>query len=378
MVSASLLLIVFLKPLDKSNTSSSNFSDYSCVASGATATRVFKPSGLASNMSADNTNAIQEAIDAASSAGGGVVTLPAGVFLVDGHLILKKNVRLVGVGPTTILKAGPRFLNSTGPDGGFPVVTTAGASNVTIANLTADQSGNILGGNAEPGRRLEATLIDVRRSHNVVVDSVYTRNPFTYSIAVIDSNDFCIARCNTLVATSGLYNQLDGIHVLDSNTGQVIGNHVDQRVGTDGDDGLVAHTIRAPVFDVLYADNSVRGGNNGDGMQLAVGMYPIYNITIRDNDFYGSPFGIRTGYYNTLIGGAVHDIIITDNYIHDLVPGNAFPHGGDAIAISRFGPIGSVTNIIVTDNQTCNAGIIRVVPASGNIVAQNHDCRGRE
>ena len=91
-----------------------------------------------------------------------------------------------------------------------------------------------------------AYLIDVRDSENAVVIGVRTRNPFSYSIAVVGSSGFCVSRCNTQVATSGLYNQLDGIHVLDSNDGQVIGNYVDQRIGTDGDDGLVAHTISAP------------------------------------------------------------------------------------------------------------------------------------
>ena len=160
-----------------------------------------------------------------------------------------------------MLKAGPKFLDSTGPDGGYPIVTTAGASNVTIANLTADQSGDVLNGNAAPNNRLTAYLIDVRNSHNVVVDGVYTRNPFTYSIAVVGSNDFCVVHCNTRVATSGRYNQLDGIHILDSDTGQVIDNYVNQGAGTDGDDGLVAHTIGAPVYDVLYANNTVRGGS---------------------------------------------------------------------------------------------------------------------
>jgi polygalacturonase len=355
--------------------SSSSFSNYSCAASGATSTRLFTPSGVVANATVDNTRAIQAAINAAAAAGGGVVRLPAGKFIINGHLVLKNNVELTGVGPATVLKAGPKFLDSMGPYGGFPVVTTAGASNVTIANLTADQSGNFLDGNANPNARLMAYLVDVRNSHNVVVDGVYTRNPFTYSIAVVGSNDFCVEHCNTLVATSGLYNQLDGIHILDSNSGQVIGNYVNQRDGTDGDDGLVAHTIRAPVYDVLYADNIVRGGNNGDGMQLAVGDYPIYNITIRNNDFYGSPFGIRTGYYDSDINGAVRNITISDNYIHNLVPGAAFPRGGNAINIGGFGAIGPVTYITVTDNRTCDAGIITVVKGQGNNVTQNVNTR---
>jgi polygalacturonase len=356
------------------SSSASSFSDDSCSASGATATRVFAPSGVADSTTTDNTSAIQGAINTAASAGGGIVALPAGTFLINGHLILKNNVKLTGVGPATVLKAGPGFLNSTAPQGGYPIVTTAGASNVTIANLTADQSGDVLDGNADPGDRLTAYLVDVRNSHNAVVDGVYTRNPFTYSIAVVGSNDFCIAHSDTQVATSGRYDQLDGIHVLDSHTGQVIDNHVDQRVGTDGDDGLVAHTIGAPVYAVLYANNTVRGGNNGDGMQLAVGKYPIHDLTIRDNDFYDSPEGIRTGYYDSGPNGTVHNIVISGNYIHDLRPGNAFSNGGNAIDIEGFGVRAVVTYITVTNNRTCNAGIIRVASGVGNTITHNHVC----
>jgi polygalacturonase len=354
--------------------SSAAFSDYKCAALGATATAQFRPRGAVANGTADDTSAIQDAIDAASAAGGGVVALRAGTFLINGHLVMKSNVKLTGVGPGTVIKAGPEFLESTGPDGGYPVITTAGASNVTIANLMADQNGKVLNGNANPGQRLSAYLVDLRDSHNVVASGVYTRNPFTYSIAVVGSSDFCVTHCNTQVATSGLYNQLDGIHVLDSHTGQVIQNHVDQRIGSDGDDGLVAHTISASVYDVLYADNVVRGGNHGNGMQIAVGNYPVYDLTIRDNNFWGSPFGIRTGYYNTGPNGAVHNIAIYNNYIHDLVPGISFPGGGNAVDIGDFGAVGPVTYITVTDNRICKAGVIKVVPGIGNTVTGNQFC----
>lgn len=352
----------------------SSFSNYSCSASGATAARVFSLASLAANTAADDTKIIQRTINMAASAGGGVVALRAGTFVIDGHLTLKKNVKLTGVGPATVLKAGPGFLDSTGAGGGYPVISTAGASNVTIADLTADQSGNVLNANTRPKGRLSAYLIDVRDSRNVVVDGVYTRNPFTYSVAVVGSNDFCVTHCNTRVATSGRYDGLDGIHVLDSNTGQVIDNYVDQRVGTDGDDGLVAHTMRAPVFDVLYANNTVRGGNDGDGMQLAVGDFPIYDVAIRNNDFWGSPFGIRTGYWGTGARGAVENIAITGNYIHGLVPGKAFPDGGNAVDMGGFGAVAPVTHITVTNNRICKAGIIAVVKGLGNKAAHNYFC----
>jgi polygalacturonase len=357
-----------------SDSSASSFSDYTCAASGATSKRIIVPSGLAPDSTRDSTGAIQAAINAAASAGGGVVALPTGTFLINGHLILKSNVKLSGAGQMTVLKAGPNFLTSTGPNGGYPIVTTARASNVTIANLTADQSGNILNGNINPRKRLVAFLVDVRNSHNAVVDNVYTRNPFTYSIAVVRTDDFCVRHCNTQAATNGRYDALDGIHILDSNSGQVIGNYVDQRIGTDGDDGLAAHTISAPVYDVLYADNKVRGGNHGDGMQLAVGEYPIHNLVIRDNSFWGSPFGIRTGYIKSGPDGSVYDISITDNDIYDLVPGKAFPDGGNAIDIGGFGAIAPVAYITVKNNYICHAGIITVLRGVGNTVGHNRTC----
>jgi polygalacturonase len=349
----------------------SAFSNTQCAASGATANKEFSPGGAVANSGTDSTAAIQNAINTASAAGGGFVPLTAGTYTLDGYLLMKSNVKLIGVGSTTILKAGPGFLDKIGPNGGYPVVTTVGASNVTIKNLTADQSGNVLNGNANPSTRLAGYLIDIRDSRNAVVSGVYTRNPFTYSIAVVGSSDFCVTGSNTQEATSGKYNQLDGIHILDSNTGQVIGNHVDQRIGTDGDDGLVAHSMAGPVYDVLYANNSVRGGNNGDGMQFAVGDYPIHDITVRDNDFYGSPYGIRTGYYDTDSNGAVYNILIIGNYIHNLVPGNAFPDGGNAVDMGGFGAIGPVTYVTVTQNDIFKAGVIIVVSGTGNSAYDN-------
>src|SRR5580700_2011960 len=86
-----------------STSSASSFSDSSCSASGASATRLFSLAGLAANTAADDTKVIQQTINAAASAGGGVVALRAGTFLIDGHLRLRNNVKLAGVGPATVL-----------------------------------------------------------------------------------------------------------------------------------------------------------------------------------------------------------------------------------------------------------------------------------
>ena len=337
-------------------------SSFKCLAKGSGATNRVPVTSAAPNGSSDDSAAIQNAIDVAGRRGGGVVALPAGTFIVNSHLVLKSNVKLTGAGPATVIEAGPSFLATEGPGGGYPIISTAGASNATVANLTADQSSNTLDGNV--ATRLSSYVVEGRNSSNVVIDGVYVRNPFTYSIAMVDSTKFCIENSNVQVVVSDRYNQLDGIHILDSSWGQVINNVVQS-----GDDGLAAHTIDGSVHDVLYANNKVHGGNIANGLQIAVGNFPIYNIRIENNDFYGSLFGIRTGYYDNRTG-AVYNVLISDNYIHTLAQGQRFP----AIKIGGFGGLGPIRNVTVTNNRVCQAGTSSVQPGLSNIATRTAGC----
>ncbi|WP_163161751.1 glycosyl hydrolase family 28-related protein [Arthrobacter sp. Alg241-R88] len=306
-------------------------------------------------MNAGDSATVQKAIDNAAAGGGGIVQLSAGQFDIHEPLVLKSNVALKGSGPGTVLKASPRFLRSKGPLGGHPLITTYGAQNVTIADLTADQSGDVLDGNVSG--RLKEYLVDVRHSTNAVVEAVATKNPFTYSIAVVGSSNFCVRNNSTVATSNGEYDQLDGIHITDSHSGLVVGNHVDQRQGKDGDDGLVAQTIGSAVYDVVYRDNDVRGGSHGAGMQLAVSGKEIYNITIENNRFWGSPSGIRTGYYDGE-SQAVHDVIVRGNFFVDL--------DGASTSFS-----GQLENIQVVDNRFCRSGDFKVADGPKNLVARN-------
>lgn len=333
-------------------------------ATGAHATRVFRPSAMTGL-------AIQHAIDAAYAAGGGVVRLAAGTYTSNVHLVVKTNVAVVGTGRATVIKAGPAFIASGRLAGGYPVISTNGHRDVTIKDLTADQSGDILNGNVRG--RMSAYLVEARNSTNVVIDGVHTRNPFTYSIAVLGTSTFAIRSCSTRVVSSGRYNQLDGIHILDSSFGDVVGNHVDQRIGRDGDDGLAAHSISAATHDLRFAANRVRGGNNGNAMQLAVGNFALYNLTITDNEFYDSPYGIRTGYYDKGTG-AVRRVNITRNRIWNIRGGHAFPTGGKAVNIGGFAidsHRGRVTYVRCTGNVAVLAGGIFVAKGVGNVVSDN-------
>ncbi|WP_437771144.1 glycosyl hydrolase family 28-related protein [Arthrobacter sp. KNU40] len=324
----------------------------SCSANGSSATQIRHADGANPDDSVDDSLPIQQAIDAAARAGGAVVQLPAGRFDLDRSLVLKSNVELKGAGPSTVLKATSNFLDSEGPHGGHPLITTDGATNVTISQLTADQSGDVL--NGDTAGRLNEYLVDVRHSSNALVEGVSTTNPFTYSIAVVDSSNFCVRNNTTAVTTNGRYNQLDGIHITDSHSGVVEGNHVDQGKGADGDDGLVAQTIGAPVYDVLYRNNDVRGGPHGSGMQIAVGNNEAFNITVANNRFWGSPNGIRTGYYGG--SAAIHDIVISGNTFTD--------NAGPSVYFT-----GQLTNIHVTGSAICRSGDVKVTSGEGNDVS---------
>ena len=337
-------------------------SSFTCADHGARATTRVAVADADRAGARDDSAAIQGAIDSAARRGGGVVTLPAGTFLVSSHLVLRSNVTLRGAGPATVIKAGPGFMSAQGPAGGYPVITTDGAVNVTIADLTADQSGGTLQGNAPA--RLAAYAVEGRDSRDVVIDGVHVRNPFTYSIAMVGSADFCIENSTVKAGEPGRYSQLDGIHILDSSYGRVINNVVQS-----GDDGLVAHTIGASVHDVLYANNKVYGGSADDGFKLAIGSYSIYNIQIVHNDFYGSVAGIETAYYDGGTG-AVRNISISENYIYNLAQGKKFP----AVDIGGTGRYRAVENVTVTDNRICAAGAITVQPGMGDAVSDNADC----
>jgi polygalacturonase len=305
--------------------------------------------------------AVQEAVDAASRAGGGVVRLSSRTYVTDAPVLLKDDVMLQGAGPGSVLRAGPTFLDHPGPHGGHPLVTTSGAANVTIADLTADHSGNVL--DADVPGRLREFLIDGRHSDNLVVTGVHTRNPFTYSIAVVGCSRFRVQGCRTSVRTVGRYDQLDGIHVLGSRYGDVVDNHVDQGgAGSDGDDGLVAHTIDDACHDVVFRNNTVRGGGHGAAMQLAAGDAPLSDIVIRNNYFYGSPRGLRTGYYAE--GAVIRGVTVGGGSL----AGNVFEDIGAPAVDFTAGPM---RDTLVSYNTSIDAGGFRARPGPGTVLLHN-------
>lgn len=84
----------------------------------------------------DDASAIQSAVTAASTAGGGVVFVPGKTFLVGSMIDLKTNVTLMGVGPASVIKG------KTGAAGSpFRMLSITG-NNTTIRDITVDGGGH--------------------------------------------------------------------------------------------------------------------------------------------------------------------------------------------------------------------------------------------
>ena len=191
---------------------------------------------------ANDTVAIQSAIDAAFTAGGGVVNLPAGTFLVstsaltetlwnagvawpatDGCLVLRDGVSLIGEGANvTTIKSNNA--NKT-------VIQIADGNNTKVANLTIEGGGSSTG--AGHGIiQLLSTNDNSTVCENMVFDGLYITNVGSYAIGIENGNCFNVVVSNVRAYDIGA----DGIDfknrgTLKNNTGIFISNVCVEKYG---------------------------------------------------------------------------------------------------------------------------------------------------
>lgn len=320
--------------------------------------------------SGDMAPAIQGAINRASAAGGGIVALGPGSYRLGSRLTMATGVELAGSG-----EDGTTLQIET-PDTG--VITTGGASDTTIADLTVDQNGQHLS-SASGGGNPAYYEVMIDGGTNNIVERVRLVNPVNYMLDEDDdASAFCVRDSAMLVNGAeskyrdNAYAHLDGIHIDGGSNGDILGNYVDERENgaTDGDDALVAQSYTANQSHVAFVGNVARGGNNGDCLQFALGPDSIADDTVSGNELWGCPFGVRTGGYAP--GGSITGTTVAGNNIHNLVAGQgdsgSFPGGGEAIELGGFLTSGqSAGSDSVTGNFVCSAG--SVVPESGVSIA---------
>jgi hypothetical protein len=134
---------------------------------------------------ADDTVAIQAAIDAVAAAGGGKVYMPAGTYLVSAPIAIKDRCLLVGAGHATVLKAAAGHNAETiSIRAVYPVNKVFDAGVMDLA-IDGNASNNTYTDNTDAGIRVQADVENpftnggpnnVGEIRNIVVSNVYIRN----------------------------------------------------------------------------------------------------------------------------------------------------------------------------------------------------------
>jgi polygalacturonase len=361
--------------------------------------------GAVGDGSTDDTSAIQAAIDAANTAGGGTVILPAKTFKIASAstLSLKPNVRIVGQGPRSVLF---KSVSVTAP-----TITISNIDNAAVENLRIHHSdiitshGNILiGGTAsnvvvqncilDDGyagvwiqggskiRILNNNINDLERGvyvgHNVAgsgadIESVIISGNDIHSIDLFDGIKTSML-CHNIVITSNSIHDCaaDAIDLFVSGDRVVVSDNV---LYNNASLGLDIKTDRAGLSisswgtarEVLVSNNIIRGNSVG-GINLqaaALNDYP-YNVVCSGNMIVGNAGdGVSTRCPQFIISNNIihaNGTSAADNYFgidcsasfgntthHGVISNNVITNNGNTASTAGIN-VGASTSVTITGN----------------------------
>jgi polygalacturonase len=164
-----------------------------------------------------NTAAIQKAIDACHTQGGGMVNIPAGRFLT-GTIQLTDNVTLhldgqavlLGSANATDYRNVDPFTDGTGNPLGYALIVADGASHVGLeGNGTIDGQGKAVKAAQSP-YKIRPFLVRWLRCTDVTVKDVHLTNPGAWTLNFFQTHNATITGVTIRSRTTGLANN-DGI-----------------------------------------------------------------------------------------------------------------------------------------------------------------------
>jgi hypothetical protein len=244
--------------------------------------------GVTGDGRTDDAPALQAAIDAASSAPGGVLQLPPGVYRVHSPIRLKSNVVLAGTGRhwgTQVIPVGcPAFvIDGSGANGGW-------VFRIRIQDLTIDAR-----------KAAGPAVIDVNAAYNVELEDLFiysTGGTVIDGVRVRASNDIVL---RDLVAYAANSSGGHGV-LLDGSSGAVSAKLFAPDVETYNRaiqaQGDVTADVYAPYVEravIAYA-HQISAGHVSifGGLLSSVNGYPLY--VYGDNlSVYGTDLDPRTG-----------------------------------------------------------------------------------
>lgn len=340
--------------------------------------------GAVGNGIADDTAAIQAALDSLASAGGGIVRVPSGVYSVTSGLLLGSGCRLYGDGPSSIIRAATQdnILNNASP--------ANGNADIAVADLVIDMTAS-----NGPGQK-GIWLQNVQRCRVTRVKTIYGAE----GVALTQASD-CLITHNVIMynGENGIDSWWDIVRCL------FLGNHVigSARPGSNGIVVTGQTTAGAPATSQhnVIASNTVYNqdsqgiwlqGGNLNGTPGTVAFCVVQGNVI---DTVASYHGIRAseGYGHVIVGnvfrgvtgraitlngegaaGGGHDCVIADN--------RTDPNGLGATDIPIWLDDGAVHNLIrgnrITGGAVYNYGIYCNTGAVNNLVEGNVIDRGAD
>lgn len=299
-----------------------------------------KAFGATGDGSTNDSTAIQACIDAANSAGGGVVFFPPGTYICN-DLNLYSNIMIVGRGDASILKQptsvtdGVHLLNVNKGTGGS-ADPSANITNVVIRDIqligradtdTFTEQVHLCNFNAVS----DALFFNIRFV-NFRGDGIYLGSGNTGTIERHNEN-ITIASC-TFDGTTSLRNNRNAISVIDGTDVRIVHNHFKNHT-TYNMPGAIdlepnpATAAFARIRNVIIANNTFFNIGGMAGVVSYYGQYasstmtyPVTNIQIVNNTFRDCDNSLQIWCYNPEQASQTLD----DHGV--LISGNDFSVGG--------------------------------------------------
>jgi hypothetical protein len=309
---------------------------------------------------ADSYAAIQGALTAArTSASGGTVVVPPGLYRISQSLQIGSNTMLAGAGMgVTTIRAQTAFSpTQVGNNTGAVMLAAFGntaASNIIVSGVTFDgNQANVTAPGAGAlayADQAESAPVSLWNVTGLQVTGVSVINAVGYSLYLADCIRFWVTGCYILAGQTPAtgYAQQDGIHMSSKvnplRYGLVENNYVDTGTATTaGDDGIALQSF-VTISDVEISGNMIRAGQSGIDVVLGGGSAcTITNVDITGNTIFGTVFtGVLVTQDAASTGSLISNVTVTGNAFNNLGVGGT---GGGYSGVALTKPFSGSTPI---------------------------------
>lgn len=353
-----------------------------------------KTYGALGNGVADDTLAIQSAIDAVNISGGGVVFFPQGTYLSTGTINLKSNTNLKGVGLASIIKLGGN-ISDTLTNGRF--ITGLSIANVEFSDMQID-------GNKSNNTTLYDAL-NFTTSTNIKIKNVNLNNVFGSAISLVGGCQYISIQETTIHDISGLagnpgeglysigsidltikdvtgYNIADHLIYLDGSTGESARINLDNVIGYNCGSvdlsGAATFNVFRNCSKVFF--NNCHSFSSHSGFRI-FGISPYVSKDVRLVNCTAYDSKGSSGAHGFSVVGVDSEIemdIIMDNcYAYKSGSGSGSPVGvsyGFTFQNVKSIYLSNICSVLSNDNGVRMLNCKKVVWNSGNI--KNNGIRG--